>query len=80
MKPADWRNSTGISQQALAEEFGVDFRTIWRWENGKRLPRKAEMERWFVLSRGEVTPNDFYDLARWRELVANATGKLKKAA
>jgi transcriptional regulator with XRE-family HTH domain len=79
-KLADWRTAAGLSQQALAEELGVDFRTIWRWENGKRRPRDPEMERLFVLSRGQVEPNDFYDLPRWRGLVTAPAAKLKKAA
>ena len=32
------RTRLGLSQEAMAQEFGVSFATINRWENGKTLP------------------------------------------
>ncbi len=32
------RTRLGLSQSAMAQEFGVSFATINRWENGKTLP------------------------------------------
>lgn len=34
----DIRIQLGLSQEAMAHEFGVSFATINRWENGKALP------------------------------------------
>jgi putative transcriptional regulator len=34
------RRQLGISQEELAQELGVSFSTINRWENGKTMPSK----------------------------------------
>ena len=34
------RRQLGISQEALAQELGVSYATIHRWENGKTTPFK----------------------------------------
>lgn len=39
-KVKEVRQQLGISQEALAQELGVSFSTINRWENGKTVPFK----------------------------------------
>lgn len=34
------RRQLGLSQEGLAQELGVSFTTINRWENGKTVPFK----------------------------------------
>ncbi len=34
------RKQLGLSQEALAQEIGVSYATIHRWENGKTSPIK----------------------------------------
>ena len=34
------RRQLGLSQEELAQELGVSFSTINRWENGKTIPFK----------------------------------------
>jgi len=34
------RRQLGLSQEALAQELGVSYATIHRWENGKTTPFK----------------------------------------
>ena len=34
------RQKLGLSQEELAQELGVSFSTINRWENGKTVPFK----------------------------------------
>lgn len=36
----DVRRRLGLSQEALAQELGVSYATIHRWENGKTTPFK----------------------------------------
>lgn len=67
MKLANWRNSEGKTQPQLASELGCAVSTVARYENGTRLPGEAAMQQIFVLSRGRVTPNDFYPLDEWRD-------------
>lgn len=42
---AKWREKEGLTQEALAEEFGVKPNTIWRWEHKDRVPRRRDIER-----------------------------------
>lgn len=42
---ARWRQANNLTQQQLADQIGVDRLSIWRWENGKRFPRKAMLAR-----------------------------------
>lgn len=40
-----YREREGISRAELARRIGVDPQTIYRWENGKRWPRRDAMRR-----------------------------------
>lgn len=33
-----WRRLRGITLQGLADTVGVDYTTVWRWENGVVQP------------------------------------------
>lgn len=42
------RKALGLTQEALAEQAGVNLSTVWRWENEgipKRGPARAFIER-----------------------------------
>jgi transcriptional regulator with XRE-family HTH domain len=59
----EWRERNGKSQQDVARLVGAANATVVsRWERGVHLPRKDEMVRLYVVTRGEVPPNSFYDL------------------
>ena len=30
----EWRGRLGLTQERLAQELGVTFTTVWRWEKG----------------------------------------------
>jgi transcriptional regulator with XRE-family HTH domain len=47
------RESAGLKRAELARLVGVDWRTLWRWETGKRQPRGEVLER---LLRATVPP------------------------
>lgn len=70
MKWGDWVKDRKLSWAQAAELIGVgDARHAWRYAHGT-VPRTAEMvSRIYLLTAGQVTPNDFYDLP---ELPASA--------
>jgi len=41
----DIRQKTGWTQERLAQEIGVSFSTVNRWERGKRKPQPFLMKR-----------------------------------
>jgi hypothetical protein len=67
VKQKAWRDETSRSLKHLAEELGTDVSTVFRWEleeghSDKRIPTRGFMRRLYVLSKGAVEPNDYYDL------------------
>ncbi len=36
------RRALGATQEEMAERLGVDRTTLWRWENGKAMPKSGE--------------------------------------
>lgn len=80
MRLADWREKEGWSQQRLAEELGCTISAVWRYEQGKRDPDAGTKQRIFMLTGGEVQPNDFYDVPRWRRALNTALAALSGRA
>jgi transcriptional regulator with XRE-family HTH domain len=37
------REELGLTQDGLGKTLGVTGQTIWRWENGSRLPRRRDL-------------------------------------
>lgn len=62
----EWHKKKGWTIQALADELGVDKSTAMRLLSGHRRPGPDLYERIFMLTDGQVTPNDFFPLSRWR--------------
>jgi transcriptional regulator with XRE-family HTH domain len=64
MRLAKWREEQELSQADLAEKLGCDQSFISRIERavGPQIPSRGWMLKIHQLTRGEVTPNDFYDL------------------
>lgn len=51
-----------MTQDAAAAAVGT-VRQVWRdWEIGRRIPGRDFMVEIYKLTRGAVTPDDFYDL------------------
>lgn len=51
----------GFTYEAFARRIGVaNATTVWRYANGKRLPRPAVMRRITEATGGAVQPQDFY--------------------
>jgi transcriptional regulator with XRE-family HTH domain len=69
MRLAEWRKQEGYDQQQLADALGITQPTVSYLERspdraiGKpQVPKPDLMRRIWTLTRGAVTPNDFYDL------------------
>lgn len=61
-----FRKSSDESAEALASRFGVDRRTLWRWETGKTpvpTDKLALIERETGISRRLLRPDLFEGLA-----------------
>jgi hypothetical protein len=48
----------------FADRLGKPLTTIWRYINGERIPSREIMSDIITLTKGEVTPNDFYKLPK----------------
>lgn len=64
MKLDRWRRGQGLSIQALADKLESTHQVASRYCNGTRIPVPPMMGRIYVLTHGQVTPNDFYDLPK----------------
>lgn len=62
MRLRDWRKSVGWSQGRLAAQIGKSQNSVSRLEAGARALDHDEAALIYALTRGAVTPNDFYDL------------------
>jgi len=60
MKLKDYRLKHGLTAEQLALAVGVTKATICRYEKGKRKPKDEIMRKISEVTKGKVTPNDFY--------------------
>lgn len=70
MHPREWRERKGWTLERMGAELSIDLTTVHRYEVGIRRPTPEIMERYFLLTGGDVQPNDFYPLPRWRQRLA----------
>lgn len=70
------RESVGFSQVAMAEELGVSFATINRWENGHVLPNRLAQERIYEFCVKHSVP--LYDLIIKKVLDAAKSIKIEQ--
>ncbi len=57
-----WLRRKGWGYADLARACEFDPETGRRYANGKRVPKKPHGQKIYVVTGGEVTPDDFYDL------------------
>ena len=57
-----YRESRGLTQEALGKELGRTAVTIWRWENYKRTPRRDECAR--IAEVTGLTPGEVAGFAK----------------
>lgn len=59
MRLVDWRKKKGLTQKQLGDGLELEQATVARYETGKRLPQRDELDRIYRFTGGEVTANDF---------------------
>lgn len=59
MQLVEYRKKHGLTQKQLGDLLDLDQATVARYEAGKRLPQRDELDRIYRLTSGEVTANDF---------------------
>lgn len=67
MKLAQWRKEEGWTQGKLAAEIGCSQSYISQIERAidPIIPSSDVLRSIYVVSRGKVQPNDFYDVPAW---------------
>lgn len=63
MKLAPYLKKTGISEAHFSRLIGASPSGVNRWINGSRKPSLDQMQAIARVTRGQVRPEDFYDLA-----------------
>lgn len=58
-----YREANGLTLDAFAAKIGAAKSMVWKWENGKAVPRHAYMQKIITETGGAVTPNDWYQRA-----------------
>lgn len=61
-----WLKETGCGVAELAEKIGIARYTLQRYLHQGRLPPPRIMVAIHAATRGEVAPNDFYALKKFR--------------
>lgn len=59
MTLSDWMKLRDVTQGQLAGALGVSTATISRYCSGARRPEWDVMQRIYIHTQGQVTPNDF---------------------
>lgn len=64
-----WRRAQIVDGKPMTMEHAASLvgmtRAAWNdWEKRKRIPGEAVMAKLYLITAGQVTPNDFYDLPK----------------
>jgi 7-cyano-7-deazaguanine reductase len=62
MKLAEWLKQNSVTADDFAARISVNRLSVYRYQNGERVPNKELMRRIFEQTHGSVTANDFYDI------------------
>lgn len=65
MKLDDFLNESGMSVAVFAKQIGLeDVRSIYRYINEERIPKRQTMMRISQVTGGKVTADDFYNIRK----------------
>jgi hypothetical protein len=80
MRLLDWMTAENLSYAAAARRLGFANGTdCWRYANGQTIPRPPTMMQIYVVTKGRVTPNDFYEFPKLRTPAPRSGRKIKAA-
>lgn len=65
-KLSRWLRDNKLSHAEFARRLGCDPSLPGRWLRGVSVPTPAMMVKIFILTNGDIVPNDFYELPRIR--------------
>lgn len=78
MRLIDWITAENLSYGAAARRLGLPNSTVcWRYANNRLIPRAPTMIRIYVVTKGRVTPNDFYEFPKLRTARPLSERKIK---
>jgi hypothetical protein len=69
MKLGRWIKREKLTLEAFGEKIECHVSSVQRYVTDERVPGKKTMVRIYVVTRGEVQPNDFFDLPDLQDLV-----------
>jgi hypothetical protein len=81
LKLSEWRSINGRTQAWVASKIAVDQGFISRIERAvnPQMPSRDVLRSIYVLTRGVVQPNDFYDVPAWEADLIRAEGDAQLA-
>lgn len=59
IKFKEWYEAEGYNPETLAEKLHVSAQAIYKWQKGERRPGRVSQKDIFLLSKGEIQPNDW---------------------
>ncbi len=62
MKLRRWMTREKVTYMAMSDRIGRSHSVVQRYCTGERIPGRDAMVKIYVVTNGEVQPNDFYDL------------------
>lgn len=57
-----WIVSTKTPDNVFARQIGVSRVTLFRFKTSRRIPDQPTMAKIFEVTKGAVTPNDFFNI------------------
>ncbi len=62
MKLKEYIRDNCLTIESMSEACDINYTTFVKWAYEKRIPSKNYMRKIYKVTKGKVSPNDFYDL------------------
>jgi transcriptional regulator with XRE-family HTH domain len=59
----EWMEANGLTDEALAQQLGVNRSLVTKWRRGDAMPNDTNKRLLFAATEGAVTPCDLLGLA-----------------
>lgn len=79
-----WRLTQKVGDEKMsatyaAQAIGVAVSSWSVWENGQKVPSPEQMRKIYMLTRGQVRPDHFHDIAAWRQALCQSVSEADAA-